>query len=177
MNAIALLADRGRLRAECGARSPAGAGLWRILFCRCSLFGRRFFGSLFALCIGFVQEPIDETRTARLLDLRLLRLNGSRTMIDLAALAALFFDASKEWTEPKVARFDPLSDAEKEEVVLNLQKRGHELQWVRDARLRALKRAGWAPVYERDAIGRPTIFTDRLQELVLIHRPPWFSAH
>jgi hypothetical protein len=89
-------------------------------------------------------------------------------MIDLAALAALFFDASKEWTEPKVARFDPLSDAEKEEVVLNLQKRGHELQWVRDTRLRALKRAGWAPVYERDAIGRPTIFTDRLQELVLI---------
>ena len=98
-------------------------------------------------------------------------------MIDLAALAALFFVASKEWTEPKVARFDPLSDAEKEEVVLNLQKRGHELQWVRDTRLRALKRAGWAPVYERDAIGRPTIFTDRLQELVLIHRPPWFSAH
>ena len=94
--------------------SRAGAGLWaHRLFCGCSLFGRRFFGSLFALCIGFVQEPIDETRTARLLDLRLLRLNGSRTMIDLAALAALFFDASKEWTEPKVARFDPLSDAEK----------------------------------------------------------------
>ena len=45
-------------------------------------------------------------------------------MIDLAALAALCFDASKEWTEPKVARFDPLSDAEKEEVVLNLQKKG-----------------------------------------------------
>ena len=43
-------------------------------------------------------------------------------MIDLAALAALFFDASKEWTEPKVARFDPLSDAEKEEVVLNAKK-------------------------------------------------------
>jgi hypothetical protein len=51
------------------------------------------------------------------------------------------------------------------------------LQWVKDTRLRALKRGGWAPVYERDAIGRPTIFTDRLQELVLIHRPPWFSAH
>src|SRR5262249_43068759 len=28
MNAIVLFADRGRLRAECGARSPAGAGLW-----------------------------------------------------------------------------------------------------------------------------------------------------
>jgi hypothetical protein len=45
-------------------------------------------------------------------------------MIDLAALAALCFDASKEWTEPKVARFDPLSDAEKEKVVLNLRKKG-----------------------------------------------------
>jgi hypothetical protein len=99
-------------------------------------------------------------------------------MIDLAALAALCFDASKEWSEPKVARFDPLSDAEKEEVVLKLkEKKGLELQWVMDTRLRALKREGWAPVYERDAIGRPTIFTDRLQELVLVHRAPWLSAH
>jgi hypothetical protein len=97
-------------------------------------------------------------------------------MIDLAALAALFFDASKDWTEPKVARFDPLSDAEKEEVVLSLRKKGHELQWVRDTRVRALKRKGWKPVYERDAIGRPTIFTDRLQELVLVHRPPLGQA-
>ena len=47
-------------------------------------------------------------------------------MIDLAALAALCFDASKEWTEPKVARFDPLGDAEKEKVVLNLRKKGHK---------------------------------------------------
>jgi hypothetical protein len=93
-------------------------------------------------------------------------------MIDLAALAALCFDASKEWTEPKVARFDPLSDAEKEKAVLNLRKKGHEFQWVKETRLRALKREGWGPVYERDAIGRPTIFTDRLQELVLVHRPP-----
>ena len=87
MNAIALLADRGRLRAECGARSPAGAGLWRILFCRCSLFDRRFFGSLFALSIGFVQEPIDETRTARLLDLSLLRflLFGEELVISFPA--------------------------------------------------------------------------------------------
>ena len=98
-------------------------------------------------------------------------------MIDLAALATLFFEASKEWIEPKVARFDPYSEAEKEDVVVKLRKKGHELQWVKDTRLRALKRGGWAPVYERDAIGRPTIFTDRLQELVLIHRPPWLSAH
>ena len=93
-------------------------------------------------------------------------------MIDLAALAALFFDASKEWTEPKVARFDPLSDAEKEEVVLNLQKRGHELQWVRDTRLRALKRAGWAPVYERtQSAGRPSsqIVCKNLYSSIALH--------
>jgi len=53
-------------------------------------------------------------------------------MIDLAALAALFFEASKEWTEPKVARFDPYSEAEKEDVVVKLREKGHELHWVKD---------------------------------------------
>jgi hypothetical protein len=43
------------------------------LFCRFSLFDRRFFDGLSALSIGFVQEPIDEARTAFLLDLSLLR--------------------------------------------------------------------------------------------------------
>jgi len=51
-------------------------------------------------------------------------------MIDLAALATLFFEASKEWSTPKVARFDPLEDAEKEEVFRNLKEKGHTLQWV-----------------------------------------------
>jgi len=36
-------------------------------------------------------------------------------MIDLAALATLFFEASKEWTEPKVERFESFSEAENEE--------------------------------------------------------------
>ena len=59
---------------ECGARSPAGAGLLaHRLFCRCSLFDRRFFDGLFALSIGIVQEPIDEASTALLLDPSLLR--------------------------------------------------------------------------------------------------------
>jgi hypothetical protein len=93
-------------------------------------------------------------------------------MIDLAALATLFFEVSKQWTEPKVVRFDPLDDADKEEVVRDLRRKRHELSWVYDIRLRKLKREGWEPVCERDAIGRPAIFTDRLQELVLVHRPP-----
>ena len=93
-------------------------------------------------------------------------------MIDLAALATLFSEASKEWTEPKIERLDPPDAAEKEDVVCKLREKRHDLQWVRDTRLRALKREGWKPVCERDAIGRPTIFTDRLKELVLVHRPP-----
>jgi hypothetical protein len=78
--------DRGRSRAECGARSPAGAGLWAHLFCRCSLFDR-FFGGLFALSIGFVQEPIDDARTALLFDPSLLRflLFGEELVISFPA--------------------------------------------------------------------------------------------
>ena len=96
-------------------------------------------------------------------------------MIDFAAIATIFvevFGASKGWTEPKIARFDPLEEAEREKAVRDLTAAGHTFQWVPDTRLRQLKREGWLPVYERDAIGRPTIFTDRLQELVLVHRPP-----
>ncbi len=53
-------------------------------------------------------------------------------MIDLAALGSLFveiFGASKEWREPKIARFDPLEDANKEQIVRDLQAKKHKLQW------------------------------------------------
>ena len=68
-------------------KAPPERGRGHILFCRCSLFDRRFFGGLFALSIGFVQEPIDETRTARLLDLSLLRflLFGEKLVISFPA--------------------------------------------------------------------------------------------
>src|SRR5215472_5144644 len=91
-------------------------------------------------------------------------------MIDLAALASLFFEASKEWREPKVVQFDRLEDAEEEQVVRDLKAKGHERQWVRGHRLRQLKQKGWEPIVERDSIGRPTIFMDRLKELVYAHR-------
>jgi hypothetical protein len=93
-------------------------------------------------------------------------------MIDLAAFASLFFEASKEWRTPNVARFGILEDANKEDVVQKLISKGHTLQWVDETRLRRLKENGWSPVTERDKIGRPTIFMDRLSELVLVHRPP-----
>ena len=94
-------------------------------------------------------------------------------MIDLAALVSLFAEAlgaTKGW--PRIARFERLDDAERETVVHDLRAAGHELQWGRETRLRQLKRDGWKPVFERDAMGRPTIFMDRLEELVLVHRPP-----
>src|SRR5258708_39911082 len=95
-------------------------------------------------------------------------------MIDPAALGSLlveFFGASKEWREPKIAKFDRPDDAEKEEVYRDLKAKGHQLQWVRESRLRQLKRNGWKPVVERDRIGRPTVFMDCLSELILVHRP------
>ena len=85
-------------------------------------------------------------------------------MIDLAALASLFVDvfgASKE-TEPKIARLDLLDAAEQEPSVRALRAKGHKLEWLPEIKLRQLKRDGWTPVFERDPIGRPTIFMDRL---------------
>ena len=98
-------------------------------------------------------------------------------MIDLAALGSLFveiFGASKDWREPKVAQFDRLEDANKEQAVRDLEAKGHKLQWVRseEGRLRGLKRNGWTPVVERDWVGRPTVFMDRKSEVILVHRPP-----
>lgn len=89
-------------------------------------------------------------------------------MIDLTGL----YQATKDWTEPKVARVDPLDDIENEPVFQKLKSAGHELVWAREEKLRRLKREGWEPVAERDQIGRPTVFMDRLQELILLHRAP-----
>jgi hypothetical protein len=90
-------------------------------------------------------------------------------MIDLVGLVGTFYEASKEWREPKVVRFDLLQDAESEPVVKDLKSKGHKLAWVRESRMRQLSREGWKPVTEYDAIRRPTIFMDRLQELVMMH--------
>ena len=93
-------------------------------------------------------------------------------MIDLASLATLFVEVSKEWREPKIARIEPLEEIEKEDVYLDLKAKGHPMQWVNETRLRQLARAGWIPVVARDRLLRSTIFMDRKQELVLVHRPP-----
>jgi hypothetical protein len=95
-------------------------------------------------------------------------------MIDLVALVGLFaeiFPATKGWREPKVERVEHLDGMEREEVVIGLRAKGHELSWARETRMRQLKREGWSPVVEHDRLRRPTIFMDRLQELILVHRP------
>jgi hypothetical protein len=95
-------------------------------------------------------------------------------MIDLIALVGLFaeiFPATKGWREPKVERVEHLNDMDREEVVINVKAKGHEISWPRATRMRQLKREGWAPVVEHDALGRPTIFVDRKEELILMHRP------
>ena len=46
-------------------------------------------------------------------------------MIDLTALAGLFFEASQEWTEPKVAKIDPLSAIDDEPKCIKLKRAGH----------------------------------------------------
>jgi hypothetical protein len=92
-------------------------------------------------------------------------------MIDLAALAALFYETSKEWREPTVIRIAPLAAAEQEPIVQAIKAQGHQLRWIREEGLRQMARDGWKPVTERDKIGRPSIFMDKASELLLVHRP------
>jgi hypothetical protein len=95
-------------------------------------------------------------------------------MIDLAALATLFFEASKEWTEPKIERLDPPDAAEKEDIVRKLREKRHDLQWVRDTRLRALKREqsdGDGEQYLR-ALPLPDLDCLRPFELLIFHHGP-----
>jgi hypothetical protein len=91
-------------------------------------------------------------------------------MIDLADIAALFFEASKEWREPQAVRLHLLSAIEHEPVYRHLNAEGHEMCWVNDARVRQCALEGWRPVTERDAIRRPIIFMDNNGELVFMHR-------
>jgi hypothetical protein len=90
-------------------------------------------------------------------------------MIDLAALASLFFEASKEWRAPAVVRLHRISDADREPVVQRLKAEGCNVRFVVETRLRQLSREGLKPVTERDKIGRPTVFMDRLQKTILVY--------
>jgi hypothetical protein len=95
-------------------------------------------------------------------------------MINVIALVGLFaelFPATKRWRAPKVERVGHLYDMDREEVVIGLKAKGHELSWAPETKMRQLKREGWVPVVEHDRLRRPTIFTDRFEEQILVHRP------
>ena len=92
-------------------------------------------------------------------------------MVDLAGLARLFFDVSKDWTEPKVKIIHPLGKVDNEPAFQTLKADSH-VSWRLVISIRRLKRQGWEPVAERDSIGRPTIYMDQDKELILMHRPP-----
>jgi hypothetical protein len=94
-------------------------------------------------------------------------------VIDLLALVGLFKDAlgaSKNWTEKNIAIID-INEADQEPAVQAVQAKGHEVQWLLVEKMHKLHRDGWSPVVERDKFLRPTVFMDRLKELMLFHRP------
>lgn len=82
------------------------------------------------------------------------------------------FGAFRGWLRPKVVRFEYLIDAEEEKIVRQLRAKGHELHWVLVTRLPQLQRDGWKRVTQWDRIGRRSIFMDRREEIILLHRPP-----
>jgi hypothetical protein len=95
-------------------------------------------------------------------------------MIDLTALTNLFVDVfgtSIDLTTPKVVRVERLGHVNNEKLVRDLKEKGHEFCWLHYTKLRQLKHQGWRPVTERDSVGRPSVYVDRLGELVLVHRP------
>jgi hypothetical protein len=64
-----------------------------------------------------------------------------------------------------------LSDIEKEPIYLRLKERGKEMSFPRIERVRQLARDGWGPVTEIGPTGQLSVFTDRLEELVLVYHP------
>lgn len=90
-------------------------------------------------------------------------------MIDLIALAGLFFEGSKQWTEPKVVKIN-LNDLENEPAIKKAKADGGIVQGTNEENLHKAKRDGWEPVTEYDKLGRPTIFTDPLGKMIFMRR-------
>ncbi len=89
---------------------------------------------------------------------------------DLISLFGEAFVTAKGPAKPKIVCFRPLAAVLNKPAVYRLQAAGHEFLWSREEQLRERKLKGWKPVVERDAIGGFTVFMDRMEELVLLHR-------
>jgi hypothetical protein len=99
---------------------------------------------------------------------------------DLMSLFSETFVTAKGPTKPKIVHFRPLAAVLNESVVCQLQAAGHEFYWSLKDQLRERTLKGWRLVVGRDAIGRLTVFMDRKEQLVLLHRdqdrPVFFLA-
>jgi hypothetical protein len=65
----------------------------------------------------------------------------------------------------------PLDGVEQEPAVQHLKALRKELSFPRIDRLRSILRAGWGLVTEVGCGGRTAVFTDSLEELILVYRP------
>jgi hypothetical protein len=92
---------------------------------------------------------------------------GARPLIDVVRAVRLF---AVDCKKPKVACFRPLAVVLDEPTVQKLQAAHHEFRWSSEAELLARKNEGWWLALGHDSKGRPTIFMDREEELVLLHR-------
>ena len=92
---------------------------------------------------------------------------GARPLIDLVHVVRLFAEDCKK---PKVVCFRPLAAVLNEPAVEKLRTARHEFRWSNEAELVARKHEGWWLVLGHDSKGQPTIFMDRKEELVLLHR-------
>jgi len=71
---VSLRSRQSASRDRQDAAAPERASLAHRVFCGCDLFDRRSFDlGLLALCIGVVQEPVDDACTLLLLDPSVLR--------------------------------------------------------------------------------------------------------
>jgi hypothetical protein len=92
---------------------------------------------------------------------------GARPLIDHVRAVRLFADDCKK---PNVVCFRPLAAVLDEPAVQKLQAARHEFRWSNEAELLARKNEGWWLVLGHDSKGQPTIFMDRKEELILLHR-------
>lgn len=91
-------------------------------------------------------------------------------MVDPGGILGFLLSLSEEWRNPNVIQIWPLDDIENEPAYQRIINEGHEVRWVAERRLRAVSRDGWQPVTERDRLGRPSVFMDRNNELLLMYR-------
>ena len=89
-------------------------------------------------------------------------------MIELETVLGLLGPVAKNWIQPEVMLFDPISDIDSEPNFRERKAQGAQFRWVKEGKLRAREREGWKPFYDRDALLRPKVYMDKNRELLLM---------